>query len=425
MLISSAGKPVTKFLLHLHPSRVEAGAISFKRTFGLGGIAALLLTVLFVTGLMLRFVYVPSAAGAYDSIVAMQQQLVFGSLLRNLHHWSAMLLVLVSFLHLARVFYAQAIFNKRRKNWIYGLLLFFLVISANFTGYLLPWDQLSYWAVTIMTNMLTYIPLIGDGLAGLIRVGEIVNENTLLRFYHFHTGLLPVLLVLLLAIHFWLVRKAGGVAIPHNRTTQKLAVYPNLVYKELAVALMVLFVLMLFSALVDAPLLDQAKPDVTPNPAKAPWYFLGFQELLIHVHPFMGAFIIPLAVMVFFVSIPFFNFQNLEEGQWFYSVKGRKMAIASALFAFALTFVSILLGDLVFGNMELIHSWPPALTSGVLPLLTYVLPVFFFLLYFRKRHQAESIELVIALVTIILTAYLTMMLTAILLRGEGMKLIFL
>ena len=223
---------ITRLLLHLHPQRIDTRAIKFNHTLGLGAIAALLMLQLFVTGMMLKFVYVPSATGAYDSIVALEEGIIFGSFLRNLNYWSAMLLVVVAISHLIRVFYSQSIFFERRKNRLYGLLLMFLVVSSNFTGYLLPWDQWSYWAVTIMTNLLSYIPIFGDTLAGLIRDGDTVGEATLLRFYHFHTGLLPLLMVFFMTIHFWLVRKAGGVALPRVEKSKKVDTHPHLTYKE-------------------------------------------------------------------------------------------------------------------------------------------------------------------------------------------------
>ena len=181
----SIERAISDFLLHIHPRKIEPRAIVFSRTFGLGGIAALMFVILFIAGVLLRFAYVPSGNGAYDSIVRLQKDVIFGQLLRNLHYWNGMLLVVVSFLHLVRVFYAQAIYHERRKNWLYGLLLMFFVVCANFTGYLLPWDQLSYWAVTIMTNMLNYRPLVGNFLADMIRDGAVVNDDTLLRFYNF------------------------------------------------------------------------------------------------------------------------------------------------------------------------------------------------------------------------------------------------
>ncbi|PWD98447.1 cytochrome b N-terminal domain-containing protein [Marinilabilia rubra] len=417
-------KAIKKFILHLHPLKIDKRAIAFNRTFGLGGIAALLFTILFITGMMLKFVYIPSAGQAHDSILSLKNDIIFGNLLRNLHYWSAMLLVVVAFLHLVRVFYSQSLFYERRKNWLYGLLLMFLVVSANFTGYLLPWDQLSFWAVTIMTNLLSYIPLFGEGLADLIRDGDTVGETTLLRFYHFHTGLLPLLMVFFMAIHFWLVRKAGGVALPKIEKSKKVDTHPHLTYKEAFVALIIIMALLLFSIFVDAPLLEKAKPTVSPNPSKAPWYFMGFQELLMHVHPVFGSFIIPLAVTVFFIAIPFIKYQEIEPGAWFHSKKGRKMTIASAVFSAIFTFAFAIINDAVFDFSNRLAEWPSLISTGVLPTLLYLAPVTAFLYYFKIKHKANRPELMIGAVTIILSAYITMMLTGSLLRGEGMQLIF-
>ncbi len=416
---------ITNFVLHLHPVKIDKRAIVFNRTFGLGGIAALLITLLFITGLLLKFVYIPSAGNAYDSILKLQNELIFGRLLRNFHYWSAMLLVVISFLHLVRVFYSQSLFNKRRKNWLYGLALMFLVVSANFTGYLMPWDQLSYWAVTIMTNMISYIPFVGGSLADLIRDGETVNENTLLRFYHFHTGLLPILLVFFMTMHFWLVRKAGGIALPARKDIEKTETHPYLTSKEAVVALVTICVLFIFSVFADAPLLEKAKPMVSPNPNKAPWYFMGFQELLMHVHPVFGSFFIPTAVIIFFILIPYLDYPQLNTGTWFHSENGKKITLFSAIFTAIFTFTFILLSDIIAANSNYMITWHPFISTGVIPTLLYLMPAGAFLLFLKQRKQANKIELVIASVTIILGAYITMMLTGSLLRGENMQLIFL
>ncbi|SFF06753.1 cytochrome b N-terminal domain-containing protein [Thermophagus xiamenensis] len=422
---SPTSKAIKKFILHLHPHKIDRRAIVFTRTFGLGGIAALLFFILFITGMMLRFVYVPSAGQAYDSILVIKNEIIFGNLLRNLHYWSAMLLVIVAFLHLVRVFYSQSLFYERRKNWIYGLLLMFLVVSSNFTGYLLPWDQLSYWAVTIMTNLLSYIPLVGNGLADMVRDGTTVNERTLLRFYHFHTGLLPLIMVILMTIHFWLVRKAGGVALPEtDEKTSKVAVHPHLIYKEAVVALCLILALLLFSMFVDAPLMDKAKPAVSPNPSKAPWYFMGFQELLMHVHPLFSSFLIPLSVISFLAAIPFFNYSHLKPGRWFYSKNGKTITIASGIFAFAYTFLFIILSDKVFDFNHWFAAWPIINSTGIIPTLLYWGPVFGFMYFLNKKLKALRIEKVIGWVTVIFMAYITMMLIGSFLRGEGMQLIF-
>ena len=415
---------ITNFVLHLHPVKIDKRAIAFNRTFGLGGIAALLITLLFITGMLLKFVYIPSAGKAYESILMLQNEMLFGRLLRNFHYWSAMLLVIVSFLHLARVFYSQSLFRNRKKNWLYGLALMFFVVFSNFTGYLLPWDQLSYWAVTIMTNMLSYIPVIGGGLANLIRDGDMVNENTLLRFYHFHTGLLPIILIFFMSMHFWLVRKAGGIALPPKKDSEKTDTHPYLTSKEAVVALALICALFIFSIFADAPLLEKAKPMISPNPSKAPWYFMGFQELLMHVHPVFGSFIIPVGVIIFFIIIPYMDYPELNHGVWFHSEKGKEITLYSAVFSAIFTFAFIILNDIVAAEKSYLLTWHPFISTGIISTLLYLLPAGGFLLFLKKRKEACKSELIIAAVTIILGAYITMMLTGSLLRGENMQLIF-
>ncbi len=422
MNLSGTSKAITKFLLHLHPPRVNAQAIKYTRTFGLGGIAALLFVLLFITGLLLRFIYVPSEQGAYNSIVYLQQNVLLGQLLRNMHYWSGMLLVIVSFLHLIRVFYSQSIYNERRKNWLYGLLLMFLVIASNFTGYLLPWDQLAYWAVTIMTNMLSYIPIIGEGLASLVRGGELVNEGTLLRFYHFHTGLLPLLMVFVMSIHFWLVRKAKGVTVADATQKEMVNTHPELIYKEIVVALSLILLLIAFSMVADAPLLDKANPLISPNPSKAPWYFMGFQELLIHMHPGFGIFIVPVLVTAFLVYIPYAKNLNVNTGVWFNTAVGRKVCLWSAVYAIIFTLFIIINTEYLLKFQQWMPDWPVLITTGLFPLLIYTLPTFGFLSLLKHKLKTNKIELIMALVTILLTAYLVMTLVGSLLRGEGMHL---
>jgi len=152
-------KTINNILLHLHPASIPEGAIQFNRTFGLGGMAALLIVIQFITGIMMRFYYEPLPGNAYDSIIHLQNNVLFGQFIRNIHHWSGMFVVPIVFLHLLRIFYTGAFQNKRKINWLIGLALLMLVIFSNFTGYLLPWDQLAYWAITVSTAILQYIPL--------------------------------------------------------------------------------------------------------------------------------------------------------------------------------------------------------------------------------------------------------------------------
>ena len=415
-------KAITKFLLHLHPVKVNVQAVKYTRTFGLGGIAALLFVLLFITGMLLRFAYVPSEKGAYDSIIYLQNEVLFGQLLRNMHYWCGMLLVIVSFLHVIRVFYSQSIYFERRKNWLYGLVLMFLVIASNFTGYLLPWDQLAYWAVTIMTNMLSYIPIIGDSLAVLVRGGAEVSEGTLLRFYHFHTGLLPLLTVFVMSIHFWLVRKAKGVTVADSANKTMVRTHPELVYKELVAALSLLLLLLLFSMATDAPLLDKANPLVSPNPSKAPWYFMGFQELLLHMHPGFGIFIIPLSVTALLIYIPYIKGTEINVGVWFNSANGKRIAIGSAVYSIIFTFAMLVNAEYILKFQAWMPDVPLWITTGLFPLIVYALPTYGFILLVKKKLDATKTELIISLITIILTAYAVMTLVGSLMRGEGMQL---
>ena len=414
---------IEKFLLHLHPAKIDTRAIKFNRTFGLGGINALLFIILCVTGLTLRFSYVPTVQHAYDSIVALQNNTVFGQFIRNLHHLSAKLMIIVSFLHLIRVYYSTAIYEKRAENWIYGLLMMLMVVVSSFTGYLLPWDQLAYWAVTVITQIIEYIPFIGHPLANFVRGSETVDGNTLLNFYSLHTGIIPIVFIFLMSMHFWLVRKAGGVALPKSETTEKVSVNPNLVWKEVMVAAIVIAALFVVSIIYHAPLLDQANPLDSPNPSKAPWYFLGAQELLLHLHPMFSAVILPMTVGIFFFCLPYFKHSGLNIGVWFHSPLGKKMTIHSSIFAFVFTFALIYLlehflhFDIWF---ESLGSW---FAAGLVPFLIYSVPVTGYLMYWKKKHGAQTEELVMTITTILITSYITMLLISLLLRGQGMLMI--
>jgi len=413
---------VTNFLMHLHPKTVNVQAVKFTRTFGLGGINAWLFVILAVTGLLLRFSYVPTPDEAYNSILDLQNNSLFGSLLRNIHHWSAMLMVVITFLHLLRVFYTGSIYYERKKTWYYGLALFAVVLSFNFTGYLLPWDQLSFWAVTIMTNIVEYIPFIGNDFANIIRGGETVNGNTLLNFYNFHTALLPLLFVVFMVIHFWLVRKAKGVTIADNTNENTVKVNPNLIRKEVITALVLLVSIILFSIFFDAPLLDKANPLVSPNPSKAPWYFMGIQELLINLHPVFVSFIIPISVVTFFVIIAKSQISKEKIGTWFYSKKGKLIIIISTIFASTLVKILIFSFEHFINLSEL--NIPLYISTGIIPFLMYLVPVSAFLFYLKSVKKADKIELILALVTIIFISYLVMSFVGIWLRGDAMHLIF-
>ena len=275
-------------VLHFRPTQLPEKTLRFSHTFGLGGMSLVLILLLFATGILMMFVYEPSPDGAYASITGLQDDVLFGRLVRNTHHWSANILVGVALLHLLRVFLTGGYHGPRQFNWVVGLGLLLFILVANFTGYLLPWDQLSYWAVTISTAMLIYVPWIGEWLQQLARGGPEISAATLIGFYTIHTTVVPALLIVFAALHFWRVRKAKGVVVPRKEgeaaedKPENVLFLPHLLTREVAVACTLVAVVLLVAVFFDAPLGAEANPGMSPNPAKAPWYFLGFQEHLLH-----------------------------------------------------------------------------------------------------------------------------------------------
>jgi quinol-cytochrome oxidoreductase complex cytochrome b subunit len=200
--------------LHLHPVRMRRESLKITYTFCLGGLSFFLFLVLTITGVYLMFFYVPSATQAYTNILDIQSQVTFGLLTRNIHRWAAHLMVFFVFLHMMRVFYHGAYKPPREFNWVVGVVLLFLTIMLSFTGYLLPWDQIAYWAITIGTNMGGYAPLFNTPVSRILLGGVEVGQNTLLRFYVLHIMVLPLVAAIFLAVHFWRIRKDGGISGP-------------------------------------------------------------------------------------------------------------------------------------------------------------------------------------------------------------------
>ena len=418
-------KRFTGILLHLHPQSINERALTFNRTFGLGGMAALLIVIQFLTGIMLRLYYEPFPHKAYDSVVFLQQNVLFGQLVRNIHHWSGVFLILIVFLHLLRVFFTGGYQSSRKVNWIIGLVLFLLIIGSNFTGYLLPWDQLAYWAVTVGTSLLDYIPFIGNSLRELMIAGNEINEQTLLIFYNFHTAVFPILLLLLMAYHFWRVRKAGGIILPINDEEKKVVpTYPNLVYKEFIVALALIAVIMIFSLLFSAPLLTKANPDFSINPTKAPWYFAGIQELLMHFHPFVAAFLIPAVIIFGLVALPFLKFHEEQNGIWFYSEKAKLAAKYSFISSIILTALLVGLNEFLPKLETVLPSINSFITNGLVPLIILLLVVWSYHKFVSRKYQLTSIEKVQTMFVFITTAFIILTLIGIFFRGADMKLVF-
>ncbi|MFQ5602441.1 MAG: cytochrome bc complex cytochrome b subunit [bacterium] len=307
---------VKNFWLHWFPSRISLKSMSWGFSCWLGTISACLFVILSITGLLLLFFYIPSIRDAYWSVKDIDNVVVFGWLLRSQHRWAAQLMVATAFFHLVRVFYTTAYRDQRVWNWYIGLALFALTIFLSFSGYILPWDQLAYWALTIATGIAAEFPFIGEDIRFVLLGGNVLGQSSLIRFFVLHNFFLPAMVVVLFALHMWRIRKDGGLvsmdALINQTKLRDIPVSPTKTYsllgvtegttiqaatteildennsvrtspnltRRIALVLLVTTIVTLLLALVfPVGLEEPANPAVTPIPAKAPWYFLWLQEL--------------------------------------------------------------------------------------------------------------------------------------------------
>jgi quinol-cytochrome oxidoreductase complex cytochrome b subunit len=422
---------VDSLILHLHPTKVPDRALRWTYTWGLGGLAAVLMTILALTGIVLLNNYTPAAPQAYLDILEINSNVWFGELIRNLHHWSANLLIVVAVLHLIRVFVTGAYRPPRELNWLIGVGMLLLVLGANFTGYLLPWDQLAYWAITVGTSIISYVPLVGEWLTRLVLGGPEVGPNTLLNFYSMHIALIPLAIFGLMSYHFWRVRKDGGLSLPKSVDEaesgaeikpERLTTIPNLVQKELIYALAWVAAILVFAMLVPAPLEGIANPDLSPNPAKAPWYFMGLQEMLLHFHPLVGAIVIPGLAITGIFLLPFFDLNPHSVGVYFRSRRGRALSLLSAGLALLATPAWVLLDEYLLDWAGWMPTWPSLVSNGLIPLAVLALPLILLDEWFKKSFQADTEERVLFLATFLFTAFIILTVIGIFFRGPGMAL---
>jgi quinol-cytochrome oxidoreductase complex cytochrome b subunit len=200
---------MSNVFLHLHPTTIRRASLKVTYTFCLGGLSFFFFLVLTISGVMLMFYYVPSVTEAWQNIKDLQTVVFAGQFLRNMHRWAAHAMVICVFLHMCRVFYTRAYRPPREFNWVVGVLLLVLTFLLSFSGYLLPWDQLSFWAVTVGTNIAKVTPFVGPQAQFLLIGGYEIGQNALIRFYTLHVIALPLAAGVLIAVHFWRVRKDG------------------------------------------------------------------------------------------------------------------------------------------------------------------------------------------------------------------------
>ena len=340
------GRITRNFFLHIHATRVHPWSMRPDFTFGLGIILGFLFLVMVLTGVILMVYYTPSTEGAYQSVKDIIYIVPGGRIIRNMHRWASQGMVIVVFLHLIRVFYTGSYLGSRSLNWVIGVVLMIAVLLSNFSGYLLPWDQLSYWAVTIGSNIaasareLTDLMGIsavfdpGGFLKKLLIGGETVGQPALSRFFALHVIFLPLTILVLMGIHFWRIRKDGGLSRPvrvaeAGGSSTKWYAWPVLMWTELAILIGVVALVLLVAIFNDAPLLEMANPAAPENPAKAPWYFLGIQELVSY-SAFAGGLVVPVLYLVFLFSIPYRDREDPYIGRWFSGTRGVRLVLLTA-----------------------------------------------------------------------------------------------
>ncbi len=396
--------------LHLQSVRTHRASLRFTYTFGLGLILTASFAILTVTGILLMVYYKPSTDLAYQSIKDIHYVVPAGRFIRNIHRWAAHLMAAAVFLHMARVFYTGSYKHPREFNWLVGLVLLVMTLGLSFTGYLLPWDQLAYWAITIGANIANSPREVTDALGitkwfdvggfqkQLLLGANYVGQEALIRFYVLHVAVLPLAITAFMGVHFWRVRKDGGLsrdmsapvlpaqiagkdvnvfaptktyglmAVVRGRTPVvgrapegSVPSWPHLLWAEMAALMFTVALTLVLGYFSDAPLKEMANPAIPENPAKAPWYFLGLQELVSY-SAFMGGVGIPGIVLIGLGLIPYLDRDPRGVGKWFGGAEGRGVFWRSLLFGL-LSVLALLTFTVNFGWLR---AWFPQIPQLVI-----------------------------------------------------------
>jgi len=335
------------FFDHLHPPSIPSAQARLRYTLGAGGLAVFLTLVVGFTGILVTFYYLPTPEQAAKSVHELTFLVPFGWLMRNLHYWSAQLLVLVAALHLLRVVFTGAYLPPRRLNYLLGLSLLVLCLFMDFTGYVLRWDEGVHWALVAGTNLVRSIPLVGTRLYATLVGGIQIGATTLIRFYAWHLFGLTLVMIIIGVWHIFRVRRDGGIAVPppELRTDPTRIPRKELARREGLAMLWAALVLIVLAILVPAPLAPTIQEGATPaNENLAPWFFLWVQQLLKLGDPFINGVVIPLGALLILALVPYITPHRLspsELGRWF-PRGGRLVQILVAILSGAILLLTIL-----------------------------------------------------------------------------------
>lgn len=334
------------FFNHLHPPTIPAEQSRWRYTLGAGGTGVFLLLVVAATGILEMFYYIPTPEQAAVSVQTITYLVPLGGFVRNLHFWSAQLLLLVGGIHLARVVFTGAYAPPRRFNYLLGLGLFVLSILLDFTGYVLRWDQGVQWALVVGTNLVKTVPWIGYTLFLLVTGGSQLGAPTLIRFYAWHIFGLTLGAIVLGVWHIFRVRRDGGIAVPPValRKDKARITRSELASREVAAMLFVGAALVLLAAFQPAPI-GHAITDISniSGEVRAPWFFLWVQQALKWGDPFIWGVLVPVVILGIVAAIPYAlpRTNPAELGHWF-PRSGRVAQVLLALIAVALLVLTAL-----------------------------------------------------------------------------------
>jgi ubiquinol-cytochrome c reductase cytochrome b subunit len=355
------------FWLHMRPSYYNREMVGLYPTFRLGWLSTYFVFFETITGIILMFWYTPSPEIAYGDMLNMLNNVPFGQFVRDLHRLGAEAMVLIVFLHMLRTFYTGSYKKPRQFTWFTGVILLILTGFLSFTGYLLPWDQLALWAVTIGASMAEATPLIGEQVNLLVRGGPEMGANGLLRFYMAHVLGLPALLFIFTGVHYYKVIIHGHSLPPQvenigEDTAKRVPLdkrayfIPDILTSEIMWMAVTTFILvMLVIWFYHAPLESHADPQVTPLGTTAPWYFLWIQGALKLGDKTFWGVIFPTILLVFLMIVPYID---LTPSRRF---ADRRLAFSISFVMLSLTVITSYMGLPEFGvatvpDSEIIHE---------------------------------------------------------------------
>jgi quinol-cytochrome oxidoreductase complex cytochrome b subunit len=459
--MSRAAVMFNNFFLHIQGVKTHINTLRPAYTFGLGLISLFLLVFTTISGVLLMIYYNPSTGDAYNTVKDIKYVVFAGNLMRNVHKWAGEGMIIFVMLHMARVLYTGSYKKGREFNWVIGIVLLILTFVLNLSGYMLPWDQLSYWALVIVSNILQSPKELTDilGITEYFDIGGMSKEfllggttpgkETLIRVYFLHIMLLPLILSIFLGVHFWRIRKDGGLSKPeifepdkvmekkggifntektyglmalargNNPVVEKdventVLSWPHLLRAEIAVFMLCIAGVVVYSFYIDAPLRELANPLFPENPAKAPWYFLGLQEMV----SFMGGMVIPGLAILGLVLIPYLDREQEYLGIWFSNRQGKIIALQSFFVG-----VAVLVGILSFVvKFGWFRNWwsdiPQLLIILINPSSIWVMFMAVWAIWVTKRTGSTRMG-VIALFTMFLLSYVILTYMGTELRGPN------